>query len=85
MVAIDAGGGLVPLNPATGGVVVAVIAPNFIIGHGTTVEQNDTLRIYQSTKQFQITGSGFRNDTKVRVSVSCCRFYCSSLASGATS
>ena len=65
MVAIDTGGGFVHLNPENGGVVVAVVVPTLVRDHDITVDANDTLRIYQSTKQFQITGSGFQDGTKV--------------------
>ena len=46
VVAIDTGGGSVPLNPENGGVVIAVVVPTFIGDHDTTVDENDTLRIY---------------------------------------
>ena len=72
VVAIDAGGGLVPLNQEKGGVVIAVIVPYLAFGRHTTVDENESLRIYQSTRQIQITGSGFRNSTKVSDQVSWC-------------
>lgn len=55
VVAIDTGTVVVPLNPTQGGVVVAVVKPDVV------VQDNDNLRIYQSIKQFQITGGGFED------------------------
>lgn len=61
--AIDNGGGLVHLNPKEGGVVVASIAPP-LTSNDITVDDNKTLYIYQSTKQFHVTGSGFQDNMK---------------------
>lgn len=55
VVAIDTGTGVVQLHPTQGGVVVPVVKPDVV------VQDNGSLRIYQSTKQFQITGSGFED------------------------
>ncbi|CAM9183837.1 unnamed protein product, partial [Ectocarpus sp. 8 AP-2014] len=56
VVAIDTGAGLVRLNPEDGGVVVATVKPHI------TVQQDENLLIYQSTKQIRIGGSGFEED-----------------------
>ncbi|CAM9661144.1 unnamed protein product [Ectocarpus sp. 4 AP-2014] len=53
VVAIDTGAGLVRLNPEDGGVVIATAKPHI------TVQQDDNLLIYRSTKQIRIAGSGF--------------------------
>ena len=54
VVAIDTGGGLVDINPE-GGVVVAVVKAE------VTIQDNEGLYIYQSTKQVKVEGSGFEN------------------------
>ncbi|CAM9250629.1 unnamed protein product [Ectocarpus sp. 12 AP-2014] len=59
IVAIDDGAGRVPLNTENGGVVVATVLANVMI------QPNKDLHIYQSTKQIQVTGSGFDNDIQV--------------------
>lgn len=74
MVAIETSGGLVHLNPEDGGVVIYMFVPPFT-SNDITVDANETLHIYQSTKQFQITGSGFQDNTKAS---SCCRSVASS-------
>ncbi|CAN0294216.1 unnamed protein product [Pylaiella littoralis] len=62
VVAIDTSAGLVPLNPGDGGVVVGMVSP-YQDRYDITVEDNESLHIYQSTEQFQITGSGFEDNT----------------------
>lgn len=58
IVAIDNGVGLVQLNPENGGVVVATVKA------GITVQEDERLLIYQSTKQIRIAGSGFEDAMK---------------------
>ncbi len=53
VVGIDAGSDFVRVNPEEGGVVVAVVKPDIVVQDG------ENLRIYQSTKQFEVVGSGF--------------------------
>lgn len=72
VVAIDTSAGLVPLNPGDGGVVVGMVSP-YQDRYDITVEDNESLHIYQSTEQFQITGSGFEDNTMV--SNGCVRGY----------
>lgn len=55
LVAIDTGAGIVELNPEDGGVVVATVKANVM------VQDNESLHIYQSTKEVQVTGSGFED------------------------
>lgn len=62
VVAVDTGAGLVRLNPDDGGVVVAIVKADI------TVQENESLRIYQSTNQIRIAGSGFEDVTKARSS-----------------
>lgn len=59
VVATENGAGLVPLNPEGGGVVVATIKAD------PNVLDNESLLIYQSTKQLRIAGSGFDDDVEV--------------------
>lgn len=56
VVGIDIGTGLVRVKPEEGGVVVAVVKPDI-----SAVQDNKSLRIYQSTKQIEITGTGFED------------------------
>ncbi|CAM9958895.1 unnamed protein product [Ectocarpus sp. 4 AP-2014] len=63
VVAIDTGTGVVPRNPTQGGAVVAVAKPDVV------VQDNGNLRIYQSTKQFHITGSGFEDGMQGQFSI----------------
>ncbi|CAM9403362.1 unnamed protein product [Ectocarpus sp. 6 AP-2014] len=56
VVAIDTDAGLVRLNPEDGGVVVITVKP------GITVQQDENLLIYQSTKEVRIAGSGFEEN-----------------------
>lgn len=58
VVAVDTGAGIVRLNPEGGGVVVATVKPEI------TVQQDENLLIYQSTKEIRIAGSGFEEDMK---------------------
>lgn len=69
MVAIDTGSGLVHLNPEDGGIVVGVVlsTPK---RSDVTVKDDESVRIYQSTRKFQITGSGFKHSTKVSGEIS---------------
>ena len=55
VVAIDTGTGLVHLNPEEGGVVVVGVKGDI------KVKDNESLYIYQSTKQVKVEGSGFEN------------------------
>lgn len=55
IVAIDAGSGLVYVNPDGGGVVVQ----DDLLLCQATVAANENLNIYQSTKRINITGSCF--------------------------
>ena len=59
VVAIDTGPGVVLLNPEDGGVVVANVWAHAV------VQDNKSLHIYQSTKEVQVAGAGFNNDTLV--------------------
>ncbi|CAN0353201.1 unnamed protein product, partial [Ectocarpus fasciculatus] len=59
VVAIDTGAGLVRLNPEDGGIVVATAKPDI------TIQQDENLLIYQSTKQIRIAGSGFQENMEV--------------------
>lgn len=61
VVAIDIGDGLVHLNPKDGGVVVAAVKNEI------KVQANESLRIYRSTKQIQVAGSGFTDKMSVSV------------------
>lgn len=54
-VAIDTGVGLVHLNPEEGGVAVGVLKADI------EIKDNESLYIYQSTKQLEVAGSGFDN------------------------
>lgn len=63
VVAIDTGSGLVHLSPEDGGIVVGMVLPT-LSGSDITVNDDESVHIYQSTKQFQITGSGSRDNTK---------------------
>lgn len=47
-----------------GGVIVAEIQAD-LEGHGVTVNSHEALDIYQSTKELQITGEGFKDGVKV--------------------
>lgn len=57
VVAIDTGAGVVQLNPEEGGIVVATVKPDI------TVQRDENLLIYQSTKQIRIAGSGLEDTT----------------------
>lgn len=63
VVAIETGAGLFYLNPEDGGITIRTILP-IQDGNDIMVEDNESVHIYQSTKQFQITGSGFKDNTK---------------------
>lgn len=54
------------------GVVIAEVQADRD-GHGITVENHESLDIYQSTKQIQISGTGFKEGTKVHPPPSACR------------
>lgn len=69
VVTIDTGAGPVVLNPVEGGVVVAMVQAD-LDGHGITVANHESLRIYQSTKSIEIIGSGFVDgNTKAKAKV----------------
>lgn len=61
IVAIDTGAGLVELNPDDGGVVVATVLADFNI----TIQPNEELHVYQSTRLIHVAGSGFDHDVEV--------------------
>ncbi|CAN0082302.1 unnamed protein product [Ectocarpus fasciculatus] len=63
VIAIDTGSGVVRLNPEDGGIVVGMVLST-LSSSDVTVKEDESVHIYQSTKQFQITGSGFKDDTK---------------------
>lgn len=48
-----------------GGVVIAEVQADDE-AHGITVEDHESIDIYQSTKELKISGQGFLPDTKVR-------------------
>lgn len=48
-----------------GGVVIAEVQADDE-AHGITVEDHESIDIYQSTKELKISGQGFLTDTKVR-------------------
>lgn len=73
VVAIDTGTGVVQLNPEGGGVVVAVVRPDVV------VQENGSLRIYQSTKEFQVNGSGFEDGMQASSSTGALLLPCPSL------
>lgn len=77
VVAIDTGSGLVHLNPEGGGVVVGMVLST-LEGSNVTVKDDESLHIYQSTRRFQITGSGFKDSTKARMGrwISTCLTLC---------
>lgn len=56
VVAIDLGDSLVQINPEEGGVVVAMVKAD------VTVQEDESLLVYQSSKQVRIAGSGFEDD-----------------------
>ena len=60
IVAIDTGNGLVYLNPDGGGVAIQ----NDIPSCTPMVQDNEGLRIYQSTKRVEIVGSCFSDNVK---------------------
>ncbi|CAN0190438.1 unnamed protein product, partial [Ectocarpus fasciculatus] len=65
IVAINTGGGRLALNPADGGVIIAEVQAD--LDHfGVTVQGHESLDLYQSSKSFQVSGSGFVDGTKVR-------------------
>lgn len=64
IVAIDTGTGRINLNPTEGGVVIAMVQADPSSDHSTTVQDNEGLHVYQSTKQIQIAGSGFADNTE---------------------
>lgn len=72
VVAIENGAGLVPRSPEGGGVVVAMVKADPI------VHENESLLIYQSTKQLRIAGSGFDDI----VDVSCYVYFAHCRAAG---
>lgn len=59
VVASDTDAGLVHLNPEGGGVVVAVVRAEI------TIQDNESLFIYESARQVQVTGRGFTDDMRV--------------------
>lgn len=63
LVAVNTGAGRLMLNPDDGGVVIAEVQAD-LDGHGVTVENHESLDIYQSTKSIKIAGSGFADSTK---------------------
>ena len=63
VVAIDTGSGLIYVNPEGRGVVAGVVFST-LDGGNVTVKDDESVRIYQSTGQFQITGDGFNDNTK---------------------
>lgn len=63
LVAIDTGTGVVQLNPEDGGVVVATVLAD------VSIQSNENLHIYQSTKEVQVLGTGFDNDIRVSMSL----------------
>lgn len=70
VVAIDTGASLVHLSPEDGGVVVATVKPD------VTVQRDENLLVYQSTKQIRIAGGGFEDGmeaSEVTTILPCCR------------
>ncbi|CBN78994.1 peptidase S1 and S6, chymotrypsin/Hap [Ectocarpus siliculosus] len=65
IVAINTGGGRLSLNSDDGGIVIAEVQAD-LDHHGVTVQGHESLDLYQSSKSFQISGSGFVDGTKVR-------------------
>ncbi|CAM9721966.1 unnamed protein product [Ascophyllum nodosum] len=63
--AIKTGGGVIMLHPEERGITVAVVQAN-LDGHGINVNSHEEISIYQSTKQLQVSGVGFRDGLKVR-------------------
>lgn len=64
LVAVNTGAGRLTLKPEDGGVVIAEVQAD-LDGHGITVQNHESLDIYQSTKSIKIAGSGFLENTKV--------------------
>lgn len=73
--AIDTGTGLVYLNPDGGGLAIQNNIPSCI----PTVRENEGLKVYQSTKQIQITGSCFNDN--MQASAASQRFHSKSRSS----
>ncbi|KAG5177614.1 peptidase S1 and S6, chymotrypsin/Hap [Tribonema minus] len=61
LVAIDTGGGRLPLDPDTKGRIIAEVQADRE-GHGVTVETHVEKHIYQSTPTLEIDGVGFNPD-----------------------
>jgi len=63
VVAMDTGGGRLPLDAEKGGRLIAEVQAD-LEGHGVSVVTNIDKKVYQSTEELKIEGSGFRTAEK---------------------